>query len=71
MIATVVARNPDLVGGIARVKSMLGHLSGSMAAHYARRAEMQNMNTETMLLLTDIGNTAHQIGNATGQEPAK
>lgn len=26
-----------------------------MAAHYARRAEAEHMNTETMLLLPEIG----------------
>ncbi|WP_145953452.1 tyrosine-type recombinase/integrase [Oceaniglobus indicus] len=57
LIATTVARNPDLFGGIGRVKSMLGHLSESMAAHYARRAEAEHMNTETMLLFPQIGNT--------------
>lgn len=71
MIATAVARNPDLFGGIARVKSMLGHLSERMSAHYARRAEVEHMNAETMLLLPDFGNTAAQIGNATGQGAAK
>lgn len=71
MIATAVARNPELFGGIARVKSMLGHLSERMSAHYARRAEVEHMNAETMLLLPDIGNTAAQIGNATNQGAAK
>jgi hypothetical protein len=56
---------------MASVKSMLGHLSESIAAHYARHAEVEHMNTETMLLLPDIGNTADQIGNAAAQAPAK
>jgi hypothetical protein len=71
MIATVAARNPDLVGGIARVKSMPGDLSESIAAHYAPRAEVEHLNTKTMLLLPDIGNTADQIGNAAAQALAK
>jgi hypothetical protein len=71
MIATVTARNPDLVGGIASVKSRLGDLSESIAAHYARHAEVENMNTETMLLLPDIGNTSDQTGNQNGQTPDK
>ncbi|WP_108482296.1 tyrosine-type recombinase/integrase [Oceaniglobus ichthyenteri] len=64
LIANTVARNPDLFGGIARVKSMLGHLTEAMAEHYSRRAQAEHMNTETMLLLPEIGNTAPQIGNA-------
>lgn len=56
LIATAVARSPDLFGGIARVAAMLGHLSPAMAAHYARRAEVEHLNTETMLLLPEIGN---------------
>ncbi len=54
MIANAVARNPDLFGGIGRVRAMLGHLTDRMAAHYARRAEVEHMNAETMLLLPDI-----------------
>lgn len=50
-----MARNPDFFGGIGRVKSMLGHLTERMAAHYARRAEVEHMNTETMLLMPEIG----------------
>ncbi|KQI68729.1 hypothetical protein AN189_07480 [Loktanella sp. 3ANDIMAR09] len=64
MIANAVARNPDLFGGIGRVKTMLDHLSERMAAHYARRAEVEHMNAETILLLPDIGNTGAKIGNA-------
>ncbi|MBU2358725.1 MAG: hypothetical protein KKB02_07335 [Alphaproteobacteria bacterium] len=61
MIATAVARNPELFGGIARVKSMLGHMSERMSSHYARRAEVEHMNAETMLLLPDIGGTGNKV----------
>ncbi|WP_273688392.1 tyrosine-type recombinase/integrase [Ketogulonicigenium vulgare] len=63
MIANAVARNPEVFGGITRVKSMLGHLSEKMAKHYARRAEAEAMNAETLLLLPEIGNTPSWIGN--------
>ena len=62
-IATAVARNPRVFGGIQRVKSMLGHLSEKMARHYARRAEVEHMNAETLLLIPEIGNTPAWIGN--------
>ncbi|MFG6080954.1 tyrosine-type recombinase/integrase [Paracoccus litorisediminis] len=62
-IANAVARNPDVFGGIQRVKSMLGHLSDKMARHYARRAEVEAMNVETLLLIPEIGNTPAWIGN--------
>lgn len=63
LIATTVARSPDAFGGIARVRSMLGHMSEAMARHYARRAEAEHLNAETMLLLPEIGNTPAWIGN--------
>ncbi|MFT7060026.1 MAG: hypothetical protein ACJASV_002542, partial [Pseudorhodobacter sp.] len=63
LIASTVAKKPELFGGIARVKSMLGHMSAKMAAHYARRAEAEHMNAETMLLLPEIGNRPAWIGN--------
>lgn len=63
LIANTVAKNPDLFGGIDRVKSMLGHMSQKMAAHYARRAEQEHMNAETMLLIPEIGNRPAWIGN--------
>lgn len=66
MIANAVARNPDLFGGIDRVKSMLGHLSDRMAKHYMRRANVEHMNAATMLLIPEIGNRPAWIGN---QEP--
>lgn len=62
-IATAVARNAEVFGGIQRVKAMLGHLSEKMARHYARRAEVEHMNTETLLLIPEIGNTPAWIGN--------
>lgn len=65
-IANAVARNPDIFGGIQRVKSMLGHLSEKMAKHYARRAEVEHMNNETLLLIPEIGNTPAWIGNTGG-----
>lgn len=65
MIANAVARNPNTFGGIARVKSMLGHLSEKMAKHYARRAETEHMNAETLLLIPEIGNRPAWIGNQT------
>lgn len=63
IIATAVARNPQVFVGIDRVKSMLGHMSAKMAAHYSRRAESKHMNTETMLLIPEIGNRPAWIGN--------
>lgn len=63
MIANAVARNPDLFGGIDRVKSMLGHLSDRMAKHYMRRANVEHMNAATMLLIPEIGNRPAWIGN--------
>jgi len=67
-ITNAVARNPALFGGIARVKSMLGHLSEKMARHYARRAEVKHMNSETLLLIPEIGNTPEWIGNTPDDE---
>lgn len=61
-IATAVARNPDLFGGIQRVKAMLGHLSESMSKHYARRAEVEHMNAESLLLLPEFGKRPDWIG---------
>jgi integrase len=63
LIANAVARNPDLFGGIDRVKSMLGHLSDRMAKHYMRRANVEHMNAATMLLIPEIGNRPAWIGN--------
>jgi len=68
LIATSVARHPEHFGGIARVKSMLGHLSEKMARHYARRAEVEHMNAETMLLIPEIGNRPAWIGNPAEDE---
>lgn len=62
-IANAVARNPEVFGGITRVKSMLGHLSERMSKHYARRAETEHMNNETLLLIPEIGNQPSWIGN--------
>jgi Phage integrase family len=55
MIASAVAKSPDLFGGFERVQSMLGHLSERMAKHYARRAVTEHTNAETILLLPEIG----------------
>lgn len=63
MIANAVARNPEVFGGIGRVKSMLGHMTEKMSAHYARRAEAEHLNAETMLLIPEIGNRPAWIGN--------
>ncbi len=62
-IANAVARNAEIFGGIARVQAMLGHLSESMSKHYARRAEVEHLNHETLLLLPEIGNRPGWIGN--------
>lgn len=56
MIASAVAKSPDLYGGIERVKSMLGHLSNRMSEHYARRAVTEHTNSETIMLLPTFGN---------------
>ena len=71
MIANAVARNPAAFGGIQRVKSMLGHLSEKMARHYARRAEAEAMNAETLLLIPEIGNRPAWIGNPEADKSAK
>ncbi|WP_425070689.1 tyrosine-type recombinase/integrase [Sagittula sp. S175] len=67
LIATTVARKPELFGGIQRVKSMLGHLSESMSKHYARRAEAEHMNIETVMLIPEIGNRPEWIGNTVSE----
>ena len=54
IIATAVAKSPELFGSIERVKAMLGHLSTSMAEHYARRAQTEIFNGESILLLPDF-----------------
>jgi integrase len=56
MIASAVAKSPDLYGGIERVQSMLGHLSKRMSEHYARRAITEHTNAETIMLLPTFGN---------------
>ncbi|SER50779.1 hypothetical protein SAMN04490244_101300 [Tranquillimonas rosea] len=63
LIASAVAKSPELYGGIERVRAMLGHLSKRMSEHYARRAEVEQMNTESVLLLPDFGNHLGEIGN--------
>lgn len=55
LIGNAVAKSEVIFGGIERVKSMLGHLSGRMAEHYARRAIQEHTNAETILLLPDFG----------------
>ena len=59
---TLVAGSPELFGGIKRVKSMLGHMSEAMSRHYARMAETEHMNQETMLLIPEIGKRPDWIG---------
>lgn len=63
LIASAVAKSEELYGGIERVRSMLGHLSKRMAEHYARRAEVEHLNTESVLLLPDFGNRPAETGN--------
>jgi integrase len=63
MIANTVTRNPEVFGGIDRVKSMLGHQSERMAKQYTRRATAEDMNARTMLLIPEIGNRPAWIGN--------
>ena len=64
-IVNAVARNPKVFGGIQRVKSMLGHLSKKMAKHYARRAEVEHMNAETLLLIPESAAGRHGLGSRT------
>ncbi len=71
VIANTVARNPELFGGIQRVQAMLGHLSERMSKHYARRAEVEHMNRETVLLLPDFGKQFPEIGKHDDGEVAK
>lgn len=56
LVASAVAKSDTVFGGIDRVKSMLGHLSDRMAAHYARRAVTEQKNGESVLLLPNFGN---------------
>lgn len=62
LIANAVAKSPDLYGGIDRVKSMLGHLSERMSAHYARHAIAEQKNAESVLLLPDFGKPMQDVG---------
>ena len=55
MIASAVAKSPDLFGGIERVQAMLGHLSKRMSEHYARHAVTEQSNAESVLLLPVFG----------------
>ena len=71
VIANAVAQNPDLFGGIERVRAMLGHLSKRMSEHYARRAEVEHMNRETVLLLPDFGKHAADFGKHENGKSAK
>ncbi|MBE9636286.1 hypothetical protein IQ782_05485 [Salipiger pacificus] len=71
VIANTVARNPELFGGIQRVQAMLGHLSERMSKHYARCAEVEHMNRETVLLLPDFGKQIPEIRNPEDSESAK
>ena len=73
LIASAVARSPDLYGGIEHVRAQLGHLSEAMSKHYARRAQVEAMNAETLLLLpdfahaaADVGNSSEDVGNSSG-----
>ena len=50
---------------------MLGHLSERMSRHYARRAEVEHMNRETVLLLPDFGKHISEIGKHEADEAAK
>lgn len=56
IIASAVASSPDKFGGIERVKSLLGHLSDDMAKHYARRAEQEHMNNDSVVSMPSFGN---------------
>lgn len=56
IIASTIAKSPDLFGGIERVQSLLGHHSKAMSKHYARRAKQEQMNASSVVLLPDFGN---------------
>lgn len=71
MLGNAAARNPEMFGGIQQVKSMLGHLSEKVARRYARRAEAEAMNAETMLLLPGIGSRPAWIGNTDDEAGAE
>ncbi|MBN9890497.1 tyrosine-type recombinase/integrase [Salipiger abyssi] len=71
VIANSVARHPEVFGGIQRVQSMLGHLSKRMSEHYARRAEVEHMNRETMLLLPNFGKHPDWLGKPESKKDAK
>jgi len=58
IIASAIAKSPELFGGIERVQSLLGHHSKAMSAHYARRAEQEHMNNESVVLLPSFGKHA-------------
>ncbi len=57
------------MGRISR--AMLGHLSKRMSEHYARRAEVEHMNRETVLLLPDFGKHATDFGKHENGKSAK
>lgn len=62
IVASEIAKRPDLYGSIEHVKSMLGHLSRGMSEHYARRAIQEQSNNESVLLLPHFGNGFEELG---------
>lgn len=61
IVVNSVVRSPELFSGIQPVQEMLGHLSECMSKHHAKRAEVESMNRETVLLLPDFGNQLPEI----------
>lgn len=56
IIASAIAKSPEMFGGIERVQSLLGHHSKAMSEHYARRAEREHMNADSIILIPEFGN---------------
>ncbi len=67
IIASEVAKHPEKFGGIDRVQSLLGHHSKRMSEHYARRAEQEHLNADSVVLIPDFGNRQENLGTGGGK----
>lgn len=56
IIASAIAKSPEMFGGIEHVQSLLGHHSKAISEHYARRAKQEQMNNDSIVLMPDFGN---------------
>ena len=55
IIASAIAKSPEMFGGIEHVQSLLGHHSKAMSEHYARRAQHEQMNSDSIVLMPNFG----------------